>query len=48
MFLNKFKLPGVIFYSNRGIFPSNNASLHTVIGKGLKWTQNDKPTNEEI
>lgn len=35
--LNKFKMPGVLFWTKYGFFPSDNVRLNTVIGKALRF-----------
>lgn len=32
LFLNKFKMPGVLFFSKYGIFPNPNIRMNTVLG----------------
>lgn len=46
--LNKFKLPGIIFYSKYLIFPNYNIDLTTVIGKPIDLPKILKPTTEDV
>jgi len=48
LFLNKFKLPGTIFYSKYLVFPETNVNLLTVIGKPLVLPKIHKPSVEDI
>ena len=52
LFLNKLKIPGVIFWGKLGIGFPPNVKLETVIGKGIKgdrvYCENQQPTDEEI
>lgn len=52
LFLNKFKMPGVLFTSNYGLFFPPDVELITLIGRGIKsktpWTKVYEPTHEEI
>jgi 2-acylglycerol O-acyltransferase 2 len=49
LILNKFKIPAVMFISKfLNILPNNDVSIYFVIGKGMKFPLNEKPTKEEI
>jgi len=48
LLFNKFKVPGVIFYSKYLFFPDWNVDLFVVIGKPIQLPQISKPTQQEI
>lgn len=48
LYLNKFKIPGVIFFSKLGILPKREVALHTVVGKGIHMPYIHNPTQEQI
>ena len=49
LWLNKSKIPGVVFLSKfMNFLPNNNCRLITVIGEGIELPQNSNPTTEEV
>ena len=48
LFLNKFKMPGVIPYTAKGVIPHDDVRLITVIGKGIKMPIIPNPTQEYV
>jgi len=48
LFLNKFKIPGTIFFSKYLVFPNCEIDLFTVIGKPLELPRIEHPTKEEV
>ncbi|KRX00568.1 hypothetical protein PPERSA_12787 [Pseudocohnilembus persalinus] len=48
MFLNKLKIPGILFLSKLGLMPDNNIHLHPVIGKGIQFPQIENPSKQQI
>ena len=52
LFLNKFKMPAVIFWSRFGPFMPSKVEIITVIGRGVRsekeWTGEYEPSFEEI
>ena len=48
LFLNKFKMPGVIPYTKTGVLPIDDVRLITVIGKGIKIPIIPNPTQEHV
>lgn len=48
LFLNRFKLPGIIFAGKYFVFPSDNVDVCTVVGKGIQFPKIDKPTKNDI
>lgn len=49
LWLNKFKLPGTIFYGGKFfILPRYDLEIVTVIGKGIDFPLIEKPTVEEV
>jgi len=48
LFLNKLKIPGVLFWSKYGPLPDPNHDVITVVGKPLQLPTLEKPTPEDI
>lgn len=48
LLLNKMKMPGVIAYSNRIIFPNDHVRLSTIVGRGIKMPVLPNPTQEQV
>ena len=48
LFLNKFKIPGIIYFNKLGIIPGPGTNMQTVVGKGIKCPKIEKPTKEEV
>ncbi len=48
IFLNKFKLPGIVFIGKFIIFPRDDIDICTVVGKGIQFPKIEKPTKEDI
>jgi len=48
LFLNKFKIPGTIFYGKYGPMPRTDVEIITVIGKGFELPLIEHPTNEQV
>jgi 2-acylglycerol O-acyltransferase 2 len=52
LFINKLKIPTVIFWSKLGLLFPPGIVIHTLIGKGIKGTksygEDEMPTHEEI
>lgn len=48
LFLNKLKLPGVVYWSKYGLLPDPNNEVITIVGRPIKFPEVKKPTHEEI
>jgi len=48
LFLNKIKLPGVVYWSKYWFLPDPDHEVYTVVGKPIKLPELKKPTHEEI
>jgi len=48
LLLNKFKLPGTIFFSKYLVYPETNIELFTAVGKPIKLPKIEKPSVEDI
>ena len=48
LFLNKFKLPGLMAFSKNVVVPNENVKLSVVIGKGIKFPVIPNPTQEYV
>ena len=48
LWINKFKIPGAIFFGKYLYMPRNDIELITVIGKGIEFPTILKPTKEDI
>ena len=48
LFLNKFKLPGLMAYSKNLLLPNENVKLFTVVGKGISMPVIPNPTQEHV
>ncbi|KAL4445170.1 hypothetical protein ABPG74_021983 [Tetrahymena malaccensis] len=48
LFLNKFKLVGVIFWSKLGMLPEFNHEIHTVVGKPMDLPHIENPSQDIV
>ena len=48
LFLNKFKMPGLMAYTKNGLLPNDDVKLFTVVGKGIKMPCCPNPTAEMV
>ncbi len=48
LFLNKFKIPGTIFYSKYFMFPNHNFHILTAVGEGIQMPLIKNPTCEDV
>jgi hypothetical protein len=48
MFLNKMKIPAVIFFSQLGIIPKRDVDMTTVVGKPIKLPHIAKPSKKDV
>lgn len=48
LFLNKFKMPGLMAYSKNGFIPNEDVVLWTIVGKGIKMPVIPNPTQEQV
>lgn len=48
LWLNKFKIPGTLFYGDYFILPRHNLEIVTVVGKGIELPVIENPSNEQI
>ncbi len=48
LFLNRFKIPGLIFVGKYFIFPRDDIDLCIVIGKGIQFPKIQEPTKDDV
>jgi len=48
LFLNNFKLPGIVFIGKYLIFPRDDIDVCTVIGKGIQFPKIENPNKDQI
>lgn len=46
--MNKFKIPGLLFWSKYIIYPYADIELHYVFGKSIQFPTIENPTKEDI
>lgn len=47
-FLNKLKIPGLLFWSKYIIYPYHDLELHYVFGKSIQFPTIENPTKEDV
>ena len=48
IWLNKFKIPGILNLNELGFIPKPNHKIDIVVGKGIKMPKIENPTPEDI